>query len=90
MEKGDIYLITAAFMLVALEIIDIGLHTPEACVLSVASFEVRGPQSQNAQVTLSPPGCVPTTLRGHTVTDTAVKHTHKQRRMPACHTEKLN
>ncbi len=59
MTKGDIYSITAGCMLVALEIIDIGLHTPEACVISTASFEVREPLSQNSQVTLSPPGSVP-------------------------------
>lgn len=42
-QKGErsICLITAASMLVALEMIDIGLHTPEACVISTASFEVR-------------------------------------------------
>ncbi len=43
-------------MLGALEIIAIGLHTPEACVISAASFEVREAQSQNSQVTLSPAG----------------------------------
>ena len=37
-DKGDIYLITAVCMLVALEIVDIGLQTPEACVISAASF----------------------------------------------------
>lgn len=75
--KYRIHLITAACMLVAMETINKGLNAPEACVISAASFEVRGAQSQKSQVTLSLTGCVPSRhTKGHTVTDSAVKHTH--------------
>lgn len=85
-EKGDIYLITAGCMLAALDIIDIGLHTPEACVISAASFEVRHPKSQNVSSHAISARVCPTTLTGHTITDTAGKLVNT-RRMPACHTE---
>lgn len=69
-KKGDIHLITAGCMLAALDYAVLGLHTPEACVISWASFDVRDPNSQNFSSHAISTRLCSAMLTGYTITDT--------------------